>query len=1621
MPQNLEQYITFSHQNCDTHPSLIKSEEGEVLIMENVLPNNIYNSQDKSVDLIYNQEQILTPCFVTGDSIVGSYFSPADGYTYFFVHNSDPTLTKIIRVSESNGVEIVIQGYPLFINSKVTGVSAVNSSSDNFLGFADNTYYGRFIDVNRGVRTGKRTRVNVYFGKPDSKEGTIIFKNGQEYYFGYTLPDGTNVAPALFYTASGVENDLINGVKAWVSAFNLAFSPSIATASYCGCGEAVIECNAAYVGTVDYKAFLYDISTIIPPNGSGVMFVYDNIYPNTIEDFNVIRAKYQPRQQPEVSYGQDSSRNENYVYGYAWQFAYCFLYRNGIKGTLSPYSAIATPPSNCTGNEVVGFNYIEIDFTGAQELKTGEFVSELEGVDIMVRNGNNGEWTKIITLKPCEFGVERNFVRWYNDTLIEGADPIWALKQYEDCPIIHQAEENATPQNMEDVRTFLGNGVYGYDNLCPEVNVGLQTIEGQTCSALYDLTIRAKIINPYIDPSNGTNGKFRTQVIWKDTGEHDNPDFGDGYAVFGGIGTSLAGTVNGIDDDYKQVLPDACFYCNIIGTDFIGEFVQNRPDPSVYPNLEYYNYDKGVYLGNNSTQRDEIRNVIDDDLVWLECTIKNVPAGKYQIQMVSHWCSKTGAYIGGVYDISAGSGYKKTSTYCIGVGSDAFAKNEPCSYIPQRVIEVDLPYTAAGPNIQYDIFTNQDQQFVICDLSDVRMIATSMVIDGYYYDSLNGSTAALDLEKGICAELQGFVTEQGTCPFWAMDLSPGSRLVTDHNGFMFWTNSTPILTPIRGRGDDSLFTFTDSKYEGTLQDLRANTLQAGKVDLQTVGAIGLRSFIFPRYLNDGTWLPNTVELTVNDLTTGYPISGVLVAPFMCQRAAVTDFNGNVSILVYPFDAALWDLSPPTEEYRGDIAPSSDSCCIDLTGAQSVVWATWSGTTPSGQLYISDILAESNFSQGQATWLVGGGYRVGLVYYDKQNRSTFVQWNDSMKFRIPFYDVLTTSRAFPFLEIVHLPPQNADIVSYQVVITKSDLKLKVQTVIGDAKYYVFYKSDTDKDETSYGAGDANEIHIPLTPMTYFNVQHGQTTVGYVYEKGDRLRLVANEGNTFPLQFIDLEIVGQVGDSVVVRNQAGLPEFVSGMVIGIYRINDNAENPYYYEFAQRWAIYEDNGVYYHSGGQSYGGVVAQDQNSIQPAILALPNGDTYERDRIMQDGATGQIYRPSVQSLHMSDFYVSDSWAMGRWNIINLNAKQQRIQSVRFSNPYRPYAHYNGLCSFDAGNSRIIPFQISGEITALRYAGGVMLVLCETRLVSLYIGERIITSAEGAETLATSNSVIGGYNVAETVYKFGGCIHPESIVVVGGHAYWYSSIDGAVIRYASNAPFPISSYGMESIFTSTADRYDKDEFVIACYDLITNCYQIRVISEKYPLINFWSDINKGRDTIFCYNINKERWTHTLRVPTAWIAQGKRGSIFANDTIVLYEWDTKTEDRGLLMGIEVEPSILLSFNPSPSIEKAPKYIKTKTFYSVTNPSIWKAQFKTYTPQGYVQQSLVEENNFIFRNNEYIATVLRDSTDTTVANPLLNGGILKATYMLSCLTTAEKTKLSLIYAAFGYTTAGK
>ena len=63
---------------------------------------------------------------------------------------------------------------------------------------------------------------------------------------------------------------------------------------------------------------------------------------------------------------------------------------------------------------------------------------------------------------------------------------------------------------------------------------------------------------------------------------------------------------------------------------------------------------------------------------------------------------------------------------------------------------------------------------------------------------------------------------------------------------------------------------------------------------------------------------------------------------------------------------------------------------------------------------------------------------------------------------------------------------------------------------------------------------------------------------------------------------------------------------------------------------------------------------------------------------------------------------------------------------------------------------------------------MLVLCETRLVSLYIGERIITSAEGAETLATSNSVIGGYNVAETVYKFGGCIHPESIVVVGGHA-------------------------------------------------------------------------------------------------------------------------------------------------------------------------------------------------------------------------------------------------------------
>ena len=188
--------------------------------------------------------------------------------------------------------------------------------------------------------------------------------------------------------------------------------------------------------------------------------------------------------------------------------------------------------------------------------------------------------------------------------------------------------------------------------------------------------------------------------------------------------------------------------------------------------------------------------------------------------------------------------------------------------------------------------------------------------------------------------------------------------------------------------------------------------------------------------------------------------------------------------------------------------------------------------------------------------------------------------------------------------------------------------------------------------------------------------------------------------------------------------------------------------------------------------------------------------------------------------------------GRANLIIEKGQAIKPSSIVYSNTIIEGSSINGLSAIEALNETIIDGD-AGGIMKLVYTskgdqyGNVMLALCTSDAMSLYLGESRIVDNAGDGFLAASPGVIG------TVYPLKGAIgtiHPESVVEISGKVYWFCIYLGCVVRYDNQGLEVISDYKMRNFFQKRSknllesNKYNLN--VVAGFDIINDEYVINL---------------------------------------------------------------------------------------------------------------------------------------------------------------------------------------------------
>lgn len=665
-----------------------------------------------------------------------------------------------------------------------------------------------------------------------------------------------------------------------------------------------------------------------------------------------------------------------------------------------------------------------------------------------------------------------------------------------------------------------------------------------------------------------------------------------------------------------------------------------------------------------------------------------------------------------------------------------------------------------------------------------------------------------------------------------------------------------------------------------------------------------------------------------------------------------------------------------------------------------------------------------------TLKTGDSYLGGIQYYDKNLRITSVN-----KFVNPILIPNISDGAYT--------PTNIDqIISLRVnVFNQPSVDAYYWSPVFTKRikkgYYLQFlcRNHIFSGSTDFDFAPDGNLHIKINNI--INAAHDlnkHNNIGnYIFEKGDRIRLLAS--SLFTLPFVpavtlnpvkteyDVEILGfewPSGDTQYLKDNSSTPAFINdangnkvqsdyssyivvpmshldGITYGsqnllfeIYKPLKQVENTFYFP-----TVILPVGNPGASNRYHYGTVKNQDPNNLTiPVIVDVNPGDTYLKIRDCR-------YIFTCTDDNYSDYYTSNYIGTGRPNIYDINTKKANYQSaMRYSELLIENTRTNNLNQF-LNNFTNLKSEF-GAINSIREVGDVLKVIQDKKETSIYVGKEEVNTAGGQKLLmANPNLVLGNQNRAD---ELRGTTNSHSVVIHDRNMYYWDGLRKEVIRSAPNGQEPISEYMMKTFFKTMTDYTD----VIAGYDQQNNMYLISFIGGSNPVtLGFIEPKLEGE---------RPKWISFFSfVPQNYLSMGNFFSSFIGDNSI-WKHNSTSVSRCHFYDVKYDQRINIIFNKAGAVNKLFRNIGLKTNKRWSIPTITIEADESY-PRGFL--SKIPSGRFKLKEgdmfSEYLKNMLTHSSTPSNLD-LINGDELRGFYIKHELVNSEDEETWILGVQIGF-----
>jgi hypothetical protein len=1580
------------------------------------------------------------------------------GYLYWFNRNSNGNHCIVRYRDGMTQGEIIAQSPNLNFqpDNYITGISVVDRK---YLQWTD--YHNRpgEIEIEHSTLVDKTVEIRAYIQR---SEELLAFRT-----FTAAIGDGTTTVVTLpnFYVANTSDvydfNPMMRGLAA---AWNASALGTYFTAEFC---DTYLEFTANQVGSEwDLLINWQDtIGTVLQPVASA-QSEYHNRYNFPYTEEQLARAKVAPAYPPTITLVEDRDRESNLIERRVFQFAYAYRFRDRSRSTISPISLIPVDAAQC---DYAAFNRIDISFPFDEWLASTSMASlamrgEISGVEILAREGSDNPWRSIKTLSKAEW-IYREPYKWYNEGIYPTIDNDWADLLYSNVPIIAQSCEIIT-DNENNYRAIFGGTVEGYPNPCLDVTVTPRYLEdGIVNLGGAGVTFKVLIKAPFESPTGTSLSFLNQQPIHQ-------PDPA-GPIMYGGLGPSPFFQTSPSPDAYGQELGETGFIFYIEGTDIICITEQNVPTttygcgtntPTLIPGTTVYDTSQtGEPLFSNVcqyTHRGAARNAIKASGVFSTGTITGLQPGQtYVIRMADPRCSFDNP--DPEYDLNNPDRlYQKTSGYMLQLGSITSASVRPDFH----ECVVTIPPTGGTVDIG-NVF--------VADLTSVGQVLNDTVVHrGYAMDfEATDNGGSIDIREGTPMERQAmhlkpfilgvpstppnqagatylaaqgldlaeYIFNQGFCP-------------SDHNGHFFFSYLKSTVSVFTYRVGGAAITGDPSSPSGTFTgyaagDFTVANLQvinnfgqskwqgnfSGTLSGPVTGNLGNASQMYEWFVpNLNQTVHDVCRTSVSGLVTtvgGTPLSNVLLV-LEDGSSTRTNGQGEFSIPTYGDMFKNDVINGNNNDRITRIIINWDSACVlSITGGniQPINITQFEENQEWSNLVDYDVDFTGQVQSNGLSYARkrGGGKLVGVALKDQYGVISRIQEVADLSFAhltedLNKYDPIRypTPGTFRYGPIELDWTVNGDVPEPEFGYYKflqffetadTVFNFYLQWAVSSAIYVSRYDSTAEEPiVTSFNSGSDNELWLYIgdsfiryrelnadTATTDEIVQEGQ--VGYVYTEGDRVRIFTDSNGDWLTDFIDLPIKGQRGDAIIVDVDGRLPEMIGGEFIEIMTPTPEVEARLYKEIPG--AIVEILNPTTAPTWASMGGT--------------LPGGDTYYLATKVpaRPGYVPNLTPPSSipwrnlnvvrESQAISDFYPSTYWHQGRPNIEDDGADQEyRPTLVRYSQPYIPQTTDTGTAIINQLNL-FYPLGIKeanrnfGLIQKMEIIGGVILCICTNQTsFSIYVGLEQ-TNVSG-DTFVTDRVLSQVRKLKENF----GTLNPESVVKDRGYVKWVDRASGVIVRYGPNGLDKLSDmYHVGSFVRNKSKRLEEFNTVKipAGLDQLHDEYIATFLNP-----GGLAESSETAESIIYFEKEKTFSSFLDWFPEQWgrtdlgLFSFKEGRFYQHNVSNTYN------NFG---GVQFPMSITISLVRNPDTE-----LFWKALWIRANGGGWSVPVISNE----TQVSNLIEDDFDFRENVWRAAFYRDENTPNVAIPLIEGDVLRDSYLV-CELQYNGSELRLLYSVIG------